>query len=354
MEEKIPTVQAEEAISSALPPKITKENINPDAGTKKSVVLYWVKAVLFTVISALLVAIAAYSLIAPNNFTIGGISGVAILINVASNDKIPQSVLVLGLNLPLLILSFFFVRKRFAVLTALNTAMQSIWLLILEKVIRDFKIIFPGGYSPEGAQNFTVVAGEAAKLFAAVAAGICIGAAIVLAFKVGGSTGGADILAVMIQKKLAASSIAWILFSLNCVVIGASVFVLPCNMEKGNPLYYGALLLPVILAAFESYIESRTNESLTNGFTSAVEFRIITEKPDEMAQALMKELSRGVTGLPAKGMYTKETRTMLVCIISKRQIAALRRITKEVDPDCFAVMSKVSQVLGLGFYTSEV
>ena len=350
MEEKNSIAPAEVSATNVLPPKITKDNINPHAGTRKSVVLYWIKAVIFTLFSSLLVSIAAYSFIAPNNFTIGGISGIAILINVASNDKIPQSILVIGLNLPLLILSFFFVKRRFALLTTLNTAMQSVWLFILEKIIPDFKVIFPGGYMPDG---ITLVGGEASKLFAAVAAGICIGSAIVLAFKVGGSTGGADILAVMIQKKLAAGSIAWILFSINCVVIGMSVFILPCNAEKNDPLYYGALFMPIVLSAFESYIESKTNEALTNGFTSAVEFRIITDKPDEMAAALMKELSRGVTSLPAKGMYTKEDKTMLVCVISKRQIATVRRITKEIDPDSFAVMSRVSQVLGLGFYAQD-
>jgi uncharacterized membrane-anchored protein YitT (DUF2179 family) len=92
---------------------------------------------------------------------------------------------------------------------------------------------------------------------------------------------------------------------------------------------------------------------LTNGFQSAVEFRIITDKPDEMASMLMKELSRGVTSLPAKGMYTKIEHSMLVCIVSRRQVATLKRVMHEVDPDAFVVMSNVSQVLGLGFYRSE-
>ena len=109
-----------------------------------------------------------------------------------------------------------------------------------------------------------------------------------------------------------------------------------------------------MLSAFESYIESKTNESLTNGFQSAREFRIITDKPDEMAQALMRELSRGVTAVPATGMYTKLTHTMLICVVNRRQVATLRRIMKKVDPDSFAVMSNVSQVLGLGFYTEEL
>ncbi len=325
-----------------LPPKITKENIDPHAGTKKQQILRWVKAVLYTALSALLVSIAAYSLIAPNQFTVGGASGVAILVNVATKGKIPQTYVLFGINLPLVIVSFFFVKKRFAILTSLNIALQSLFLLLLEYCFHDFTIEF--------AHN-----GE--KIFAAIAAGLCIGAAVALAFKIGGSTGGADILAVIIQKKFAATSIAWMIFIINFAVIGSSVIVFRTykTAENGSKTLDLALtLLPVMMSAFEAYIESKTNEAMTNGFQSAIEFRIITDKPTEMANALMKELSRGVTAMPATGMYTKTPHSMLLCVVSRRQVATLRRIMKSVDPDSFAVMSKVSQVLGLGFYTSEL
>ena len=339
MEEK-QSLQTEDAISS-LPPKITKENINPHAGTKHQQVMRWIKSILYTILSSLLIAFAAYALITPNEFTIGGISGIAILVNVATGGKVAQSVVLFGLNLPLVILAFFFVKKRFAILTSLNIVLQSLWLLLIELLFEDsIQITFPGG--------------ETAKIFAAIAGGICIGTSISLAFKVGGSTGGADILAVMIQRKLAAGSIAWILFGINCVVIGASVFVFEPNVNSLSGNLLGATLLPVALSAFESYIESKTNESLTSGFQSAIEFRIITDKPEEMARVLMKELSRGVTAIPATGMYTKITHTMLLCVVSRRQVATLQRIMKSVDGDSFAVTSKVSQVLGLGFYTSEL
>lgn len=339
MEEK-QSLQTEDAISS-LPPKITKENIDPHAGTKHQQVMRWVKSILYTILSSLLIAFAAYALITPNEFTIGGISGIAILVNVATGGKVAQSVVLFGLNLPLVILAFFFVKKRFAILTSLNIVLQSLWLLLIELLFEDsIQITFPGG--------------ETAKIFAAIAGGICIGTSISLAFKVGGSTGGADILAVMIQRKLAAGSIAWILFGINCVVIGASVFVFEPNVNSLSGNLLGATLLPVALSAFESYIESKTNESLTSGFQSAIEFRIITDKPEEMARVLMKELSRGVTAIPATGMYTKITHTMLLCVVSRRQVATLQRIMKSVDGDSFAVTSKVSQVLGLGFYTSEL
>ena len=327
--------KTETSVSNNLPPKITKQDLESVATTKKGKVLLWIKAVIYMIISSLLIAVAAYSLITPNNFTIGGAAGLAILINVASNGKIPQSITSLAFNLPLIVLSFFFVKKKFAILSTMNIVLQSLWLSLLENFLPDFQIQFVGG--------------ESEKIFAALAAGLCIGVAIALAFKVGGSTGGADILAVMIQKKIAVTSIAWMLFAINSTIIASSLLVF---YDSDKMLAYN--LLPIMLAAFESYIESKTNESITDGFQSAIEFRIITRKPEEMSHALMQELSRGVTALPATGMYTKENSSMLLCVVSRRQAATVRRIMKTVDPDSFAVMAKVSQVLGLGFYSEEM
>ena len=318
-----------------LPKKITKEDFDAASSSKQGRIMFWVKCIVYTILSSFLIAFAAQTLIAPNNFTIGGISGIAILINVSTKGAIPQSLILFSFNLPLVVLAFFFVKKRFAILSSMNIGLQTLWLLLLEQLFGDFKIQFPS------------TGGE--KIFAAIAAGLCIGTAIALAFKAGGSTGGADILAVMIQRKVGASSIAWMLFGLNVTVIGSSFFVL--NTDTTD---IAIRLLPIMMSAFESYIESRTNEAVTNGFQSAREFRIITDKPEEMAKALMKELSRGVTALPATGMYTKITHTMLLCVVSRRQVVTLRRIMKQIDPDSFAVMSNVSQVLGLGFYTTEM
>ncbi len=314
----------------ALPPKITKKDFERHAALRRNKILFWVKTGLFLLLSSFLVSFTAYALIAPNEFTIGGITGIAILLNAKFGWA--QSLLVFAFNLPLVVLSFFFVKKKFAILTTANIGLQTVWLLVLELALPTFEIKFGNN-------------GE--KIFAAIAAGICIGLAIWLAFKIGGSTGGADILAVMIQRKLAAGSIAWMLFAINCFIIGSSVFV----FQGETP---AATLLPIMMSAFEAYVEGKTNDALTNGFQSAIEFRIITDKPEEMSHALMHELSRGVTAQPATGMYTKENHTMLLCVVSRRQVATLRRIMKETDPDSFAVMSAVSQVLGLGFYQSEL
>ncbi len=336
MEENQSTVQEEAAL--ALPPKITKENIDPLKYSRKGIVFSWIRSVVYTTVSALLIAVAAYSLIAPNNFTIGGASGLAILFNIAFG--VPQWCILMAFNAPLLLVSYFFVKRRFAILSSLNIGLQTLFLLLLEELFPSFLIDF-------SAEISVGAGGEGAKIFAALSAGLCIGVAIALAFKAGGSTGGSDILAVMIQKKFATASIAWLIFAINFVIIAASLLVF---RVKGN---LALTLLPVMLAIFEAYIESRTNESVSNGFQSAVEFRIITNKPELMSTVLMKELSRGVTAVSVTGMYTKEERSMLICVVSRRQITTVRRIMKSVDPDSFATVSKVSQVLGLGFHASE-
>lgn len=318
--------------TSTLPKKITKRELYELATTRKSIVLTYIKTVCFLLLSSFLVSFAAYSLIRPNNFTIGGVSGIAILVN--AETGIPQSIIGFCLNTPLVILSFFFVKKRFAVITTLHIGLQTLWMVLLEQLFPDFIIQFEQ---------------DAEKIFAALAAGLCIGTAIALAFKIGGSTGGADIVAVMLQKKISASSLAWILFFVNFVVVASSLFVF---YDAQDTLAYN--LLPIILSTFELYIESKTNSSLTEGLQSAIEFRIITEKPEEISRALMRELSRGVTSIPAMGMYTKINRSMLYCVVSRRQVATLKKIIKSIDPDSFAVMANVSQVLGLGFYTSEL
>ena len=317
----------------SLPPKITKTDLEQEAASKKGKVLYWIKTIIFLLLSSFLVSFSAHALIKPNEFTIGGASGIAILINVISNGAIPISAIVFAINAPLVILSFFFVKRKFAVVTASHIGLQTLWLLVLENAFPNLLIEFSTN-------------GE--KIFAAIAAGLCIGVALALAFKIGGSTGGADIVAVIIQRKFSATSISWVLFALNCTIIGASIFVF---YDPAQALAYN--LLPIMMAAFESYIESKTNDGVTNGFHSAIEFRIITTKPDEMAKALMHELSRGVTAVPATGMYTKDEKTMLLCVISRRQVVALKRVMKQIDPDSFAVMASVSQVLGLGFYSEE-
>ncbi len=323
------STNTEERSGYPLPKKITKTEIQEETLRHKP--SHNIKAALFIFASSLLVAFAAHCLIEPNEFTIGGIAGIAIMTSYATNQTVPQSLIIFCLNMPLLILGYFFLKKRFTFLTIANILLQTLWLFILEQT--DFPTI---KFLDDGT-----------RIFAAVGAGICIGSSVALALKAGGSTGGIDTLAVLVQKKIPAGSIAQMIFWFNTVIIGSSFFVF---RKEGADL--AVSLLPVLLSLFEAYIESKANDSITNGFQSAVEFRVVTSKPDEMSFALMTNLSRGVTAVPAKGMYSKEGKGLLMCVVSRRQINAFKRIIQQIDPDCFAVLTNVSQVVGLGFHQS--
>ena len=318
-----------------LPPKKTKASFIDD--TPKAKFLGLLRTVVILLVSSFLITFSSYSLTEPNGFTIGGAAGIAIMVAYKTGGAIPQSLVVFCINAPLVILSYFFVKRKFAILTTANILLQTIWLFAFEQFNAP-KIEFESNM----------------RIFAAIATAICFGVGIALAFKIGGSSGGADIAAVIIQKKFPASSIAWMIFIVNAAIIGSSFFVYYTEVQNatfGQEIAHN--LLPIMLSLFEAYIESKTNDSVTNGFQSAIEFRIITDKPEEMSHALMTELGRGVTAVPAKGMYTGKEHSMVICVINRRQVMTLRRIMSKIDPDAFAVMTNVSQVLGLGFYSSE-
>ena len=141
MEEK----QGITTMEEQLPKKITKQDTAIEENNRRRKIELYVRAVLFTALSSLLIAFAAYSLITPHDFTIGGASGIAILVNVATANPdgsggIPQSALVFGLNFPLVVLAFFFVRRKFAILSALNIGLQTLWLFLIELIRTRFML----------------------------------------------------------------------------------------------------------------------------------------------------------------------------------------------------------------------
>lgn len=127
-----------------------------------------------------------------------------------------------------------------------------------------------------------------------------MGTGIFLALKTGGSSGGMDIVAVIVQKKISANSIAWVLFVLNCVVIASSYFVYKDLADTA-----GGKILPLVMAVCEQYVESKVYDTIVNGMQSAIEFRVVTDKPEEVAALLFSRLERGVTSITVKGMYTQ-------------------------------------------------
>ena len=94
---------------------------------------------------------------------------------------------------------------------------------------------------------------------------------------------------------------------------------------------------------------AKVSDAIMEGFKYSKAAYIITDRHDEVAKAILEDLDRGVTGLKARGMYTQKEKCVLYCVVSQKEIVALKELVVEIDPKAFVIVSDVREVLGEGF-----
>lgn len=282
-------------------------------------------SVLPVIFSGILRAIGIYIFVTPNNFAPGGTNGIAVMMEYLT--KINSGWWLFIINIPLFFIAFFFLGKREAIVSTSSMLFSSLLLIIMDiPAVND--IISPYKYIPQNG-----------GLLAAVAGGIMFGVALVIMLRACGTSGGMTVLATLVNKKYSNLSISGLTAVFDGIVVIASFFV----YNQGAS--FTAKLDPVLLALVSLFFTSKVSDIILQGFKTAYKFEIITNEPDKLADEIMTKLHRGVTKISAEGMYSKEGRSMLVCIIRKRQIAELQRIIKPY-PDTFAFFTSVSEVYG--------
>ena len=172
-------------------------------------------------------------------------------------------------------------------------------------------------------------------LLAALFGGIVSGAGTGLVFLMQATTGGTDMLAALMRRKLKHYSIAQIMQVLDGLIVlaGAGVFGIT------SALY----------ACIALFMVSKVSDGILEGMKFSKQALIISDKSDEIAQAILYRLDRGVTAVPAVGMYSGRERKMLFCVVSRKEIVRIRELVWEMDPKAFVIMSDVREVLGEGF-----
>ena len=110
----------------------------------------------------------------------------------------------------------------------------------------------------------------------------------------------------------------------------------------------------VVYSVAAMFIGEIVQETIFKGFSAAVELEITTSKPAEMNEALQKELKHGTTTIKVVGGYSHEEKLMVLCIINKRQLTRARRVISQVDPQAFAYVENVKEVIGFGFANKEI
>lgn len=272
----------------------------------------------FVILSALLYVVGVELFVADNGFVTGGVWGIALMIEQVTGWT--ASYLMFAINIPLLVLAVIFLGWRFTLYTFLFIGGQTLFSNLID-LIEISKPLFSG---------------DAQQLLSAIVAGAIMGVGLAMCLRFGGCTGGTDIVSVILQKKKLHVSVPWIIFAINSTIIACSFFV----YHKLEAIAYSIIL---------EFVASKVSDSILSGSKGAVRFEIITDKGEELREAIINRMDRGATLIEAKGGYTGNNKAIIICIVQKRRTADFKKFLTTVDPEAFINIAKVSSVMGKGF-----
>ena len=269
----------------------------------------------------------------PNNLIGGGVTGLASIVQYATGGAVKMGYTYFIINAGLLIAALFVIGKNFGV--------KSVYAIVLASIgLNVFQGIIPQSFIQS-------MALDNGKLMSTIMGGIMVGVGIGMSLSQGGSTGGTDIIALMINKYRNISLGRLILF-IDVVIILSSLLVpsytadgqLVPFVQKLTTVVYGLILIAVCTSVLDMYMA---------GSKQSVQLFVFSKKYKELADAITRNLHRGVTVLEGQGWYTKTDAHVLMVLSRKTDLSLLLRYIKTIDPDAFLSITSVSGVYGKGF-----
>ncbi|MFC2948326.1 YitT family protein [Virgibacillus sediminis] len=253
-----------------------------------------------------------------NNLGEGGFTGITLLLYFLWGWDPAISNIVL--NIPVFLIGWKLLGRNTFLYTIIGTVSVSVFLAIFQ------------------ANKFTIYL-QSDMTLAALFAGVFIGAGLGIVFRYGGTTGGVDIIARLINK-YAGWSMGRTMFLFDLVVISASILAILDLIE-------GMYTLVAV------YVAARVIDFIQEGAYAARGATIISPYSSEIAGKINRDMDRGVTILNGKGSFSGENRDVLYCIVARNEIIKLKSIITSIDPHAFVAMSSVHDVMGEGFTLDE-
>ena len=275
------------------------------------------KDFMFIVFGILLYAIGYTAFILPERVVMGGVAGLSALIYYATN--IPAGISIFVLNITLLVIAFSALTKQFVVRTIVGVLLLSLFIGSLQPLFQAFPII---------------TAGED-KFMHVLIGGMLGGAGLGIVFSHNGSTGGTDIITVLLTKHFNLSFGRAMQF-IDCTIICSS-YLLFHSMET---IVYGVVF--TLVASFVC-------DFVVNGSRQTVQFLIISKNYKEIADTINRRVNRGVTVIEGKGWYSKENVEMLVVLSRKYESQDIFAVIKQIDPQAVVSQTFCHGVFGEGF-----
>lgn len=275
------------------------------------------KSIIPVVIGNIIYALVVKLFILPTNLMSSGTTGIALLANHFLG--IPVSFFILIFNVCMLILGLIVLGKKFAMTTIVSTLMYPIALEFFNQTLGEFVIT----------NN---------ELLNTIFAGLGIGLALGIVIRSGASTGGMDI------PPLVLNHFFRIPVSVSLYVFD---FIILSSQSLYNPLE--RLLYGIILILLTSIVLDKV---LLMG-TTKTEVMIISPKFEKISEEILSEMDRGVTLLNARGGYLKNEHSVVLSVVSNRELPKIEKLVRALDPDAFMIVSRVSEVWGRGFSTKK-
>jgi uncharacterized membrane-anchored protein YitT (DUF2179 family) len=262
---------------------------------------------LWLLLGTLCVGVGLEIFLIPNQIIDGGVVGMAIM--AAHLTRLPTGLFLLVLNLPFLWLGYKQIGKTFALTTAASVVLMSVFVSLLKPV--------PGLTDD--------------LLLAAVFGGVILGLGVGLVLRNGGSLDGTEVVAVMLTRRLP-FSVGEIVMFFNLFILGSAGFVFSWDRAMYSLIAY--------------FVAMKTIDLAIQGLEESYSATIVTDTPEQIRQAIIHRLGRGVTELEGKGGYSGEPKGVFFCVVTRLELAKLRSVVSEIDPDAFVSIEHVTEVMG--------
>lgn len=273
--------------------------------------------IIMIIIGAVIAAYALEAVLIPNSVIDGGVTGVSIMGNYLFD--IPLGILLFVLNIPFIYLGYKQVGKTFALLSIIGIAALSVSTVLLHHIDPILSANDP--------------------LLVVLSGGVMLGVGIGIVLRNGGALDGAEVLAVLVSRKVPFSVGDIILF------INAFIFI-------GAGFIYG--LESALYSATTYYIAKIVIDVIQVGLEKSKSVRVVSKHSEEIGAAIQDRLGRGVTYSSGRGGFTNETMDIVTCVITRMEENKLITIIKEKDPGAFVVITDVAEVRGGSFKKRDI
>ena len=275
---------------------------------------FW-RTILIMGASMLVFSAAVNGIIIPHKFLSGGISGVSLIVFYLFEWPAVGTIYFL-INVPIFIMGWKELSLQFVVISLIGMVFLS--------------------FSLEATSDIRLPAQD--TIMSAVLAGIIMGVGTGLYLRVGGTAGGMDIIAIIVKKRFGIP-MGTVFFIFNVVPLAAAALI--SNLD--NALYTGIIM----------YVNSVVLEKVQTGFSQRQSVFIVSDKPREIAEGVMKRIDRGVTFLKSAGGYSKQEGHVIYTVINMKELGRLKQLLFDTDPDAFVAISNTAEVIGKRFLSWE-